>query len=104
MKNRPEWDGFRCGPTEGAISAGIPTSVTVSVFGRLRLTHFLREPCFDGLETAGTPRRATTMLVGAIEPDEHPHIGGVSNIGRWVVKDRGMNISAALFELSIAGR
>lgn len=68
--------------------AGIPTSMTVSVFGRLRLTLFLRKPCFDGLETAGIPRRATTMLVGAIEPDEHSHIGGVSNIGRWVVKDR----------------
>lgn len=52
--------------------AGIPTSVTISVFGRLRLTLFLRKPCFDGLETAGIPRRATTMLVGAIEPDEHP--------------------------------
>jgi len=51
--------------------AGIPTSVTVSVFGRLRLTLILRKPCFDGLETAEIPRRATTMLVGAIEPDEH---------------------------------
>lgn len=68
--------------------AGIPTSMTVSVFGRLRLTLFLREPCFDGLETAGIPRRATAMPVGAIEPDEHAHIGGVSNIGRWVVKER----------------
>lgn len=67
--------------------------MTVSVFGRLRLTLFLRKPCFDGLETAGTPRRATTMLVGAIEPDEHLHIGGVSNIGRWVVKDRWMDIT-----------
>ncbi len=27
------------------------------------------------------------MLVGAIEPDEHPHIGGVSNIGRCVFKE-----------------
>jgi hypothetical protein len=70
------------------MSAGIPTSMTISSLGRLRLTLFLREPCFDGLETAGTPRRATTMLVGAIEPDEHSHIGGVSNIGRWVVKER----------------
>ncbi|ATI00005.1 hypothetical protein EGY22_15575 [Alcaligenes faecalis] len=67
--------------------------MTVSVFGRLRLTLFLRKPCFDGLETAEIPRRATTMLVGAIEPDEHLHIGGVSNIGRWVVKDRWMNIT-----------
>lgn len=75
------------------MSAGIPTSMTVSVFGRLRLTLFLRKPCFDGLETAEIPRRATTMLVGAIEPDEHLHIGGVSNIGRWVVKDRWMNIT-----------
>lgn len=56
--------------------------MTISSLGRLRLTLFLREPCFDGLETAEIPRRATTMLVGAIEPDEHLHIGGVSNIGR----------------------
>lgn len=67
--------------------------MTISVFGRLRLTLFLRKPCFDGLETAGIPRRATTMLVGAIGPDEHSHIGGVSNIGGWVVKDRWMNIT-----------
>lgn len=69
--------------------AGIPTSVTISSLGRLRLTHLPRKPCFDGLETVGIPRRATTMLVDAIGPDEHPHIGGVSNIGRWVVKERG---------------
>lgn len=68
--------------------AGIPTSVTISCLGRLRLTLFLREPCFDGLETAGIPRRATTMLVGAIDAGRTPHIGGVSNIGRWVVKER----------------
>lgn len=86
------------------MSAGIPTSVTISCLGRLRLTLFLRKPCFDGLETAEIPRRATTMLVGAIEPDEHSHIGGVSNIGRWVVKERLINISAALFIMSIAGR
>lgn len=75
------------------MSAGIPTSMTISSLGRLRLTLFLRKPCFDGLETAEIPRRATTMLVGAIEPDEHSHIGGVSNIGRWVVKERWMNIT-----------
>lgn len=82
-------------PRSGAMSAGIPTSMTISSLGCLRLTLFLRKPCFDGLETAGIPRRATAMPVGAIEPDEHPHIGGVSNIGRSVVKDRWTNISAA---------
>lgn len=46
--------------------------MTVSVFGRLRLTLFLRKPCFDGLETAEIPRIATAVPVGAIEPDEHP--------------------------------
>ena len=76
--------------------AGIPTSVTISFLGCLRLTLLLREPCFDGLETAGIPRRATAMPVGAIEPDEHAHIGGVSNIGRWVVKDLWTNISLKL--------
>lgn len=75
--------------------------MTVSVFGRLRLTLFLRKPCFDGLETVGIPRRATTMLVGAIEPDEHSHIGGVSNIGRWVVKERWINVSLKLNKRSI---
>lgn len=62
--------------------------MTIFSLGRLRLTLFLRKPCFDGLETAEIPRRATTMLVGAIQPDEHLHIGGVSNIGGWVVKER----------------
>lgn len=58
------------------MSAGIPTSMTVSVFGRLRLTLFLRKPCFDGLETAEIPRIATAVPVGAIEPDEHPTWAG----------------------------
>jgi hypothetical protein len=34
------------------------------------------------------------MLVGAIEPDEHSHIGGVSNIGRWVVKDQSLSVGS----------
>ena len=81
--------------------AGISTSMTISSLGRLHLTLFLRKQCFDGLETAGIPRRATTMLVGAIEPDEHSHIGGVSNIGRWVVKERWINVSLKLNKRSI---
>ena len=52
--------------------AGIPTGVTVTVFGRLRLTLLPREPRFGGLGTAGIPRRATAMPIGAIEPDEYP--------------------------------
>ncbi|MGE8426213.1 MAG: hypothetical protein ACN6PI_25475 [Sphingobacterium siyangense] len=51
--------------------------MTVSVFGRLRLTLFLRKPCFDGLETAGIPRRATAMPVGAIDAGRtRPHRRG----------------------------
>lgn len=44
------------------------------------------------------------MLVGAIEPDEHSHIGGVSNIGGWVVKDQWLSVgtdAAALVRPSI---
>jgi len=65
--------------------AGIPSGVTVSVLGRLRLTLLTRGPRYGGLDTAGAPRRAAAMPAGAIEPDERP-TGGASNIGGWLLK------------------
>lgn len=65
--------------------AGIPSGVTVSDLGRLRLTLLTRGPRYGGLDTAGAPRRAAAMPAGAIEPDERP-TGGVSNIGGWLLK------------------
>ena len=65
--------------------AGIPSGVTVSVLGCLRLTLLTRRPRYGGLDTAGTPRRAAAMPAGAIEPDERP-AGGASNIGGWLLK------------------
>lgn len=67
--------------------AGIPTGVTVSVLGCLRLTLLTREPRFGGLDTAETPRSAAAMPADAIEPDERPTLAGEQH-RRFVVKER----------------
>ncbi|MGE8449072.1 MAG: hypothetical protein ACN6OP_00330 [Pseudomonadales bacterium] len=72
--------------------AGIPTGVTVSALGRLRLTLLIRGPRYGGLDTVGTPRRAAALPTGAIEPDERP-TGGASNIGDWLLKSGGDDLS-----------
>jgi len=74
-------------PLFSGSGAGIPTGVTVSVLGCLRLTLLTREPRFGGLDTVGTPRRAAAMPAGAIEPDEHPTLAGEQH-RRQVVKER----------------
>ena len=74
-------------PLFSGSGAGIPTGVTVSVLGCLRLTLLTREPRFGGLDTAGTPRSAAAMPADAIEPDERPALAGEQH-RRFVVKER----------------
>ena len=72
IRQHPESQGAGGqGPCAGP-APGFQPAVTVSTLGRLRLILLPREPRFGGLGTAGIPRRATAMPVGAIEPDEHP--------------------------------